>query len=193
MRTLIFDTETTGIVNYKCKENLDLQPSIVQFGALLVEDDKIYSKISLIINPEVPIPLSASNVHGITNEIAIKYGVPAIDLTHLFCDLLKCTDRVVAHNLEFDLFIMRVACWRDELQIDETFKSACTMKSSTEIINLPPTEKMIAAGFDKPKVPKSKRRINSFSESLSRVHTMRLRMLRQPTGCCANWKNAVLI
>ena len=65
----------------------------------------------------------------------------------------------VAHNLDFDALIMRIAMLRygsTRSDADERVgrPSACTMKLSVNILNLPPTERMLAVGLRVPKAPK---------------------------------------
>lgn len=67
---VVFDTETTGLnidpAKLKGKKPLD---KIVQVGAIQVKNGQIVaeSAISQLINPEMPIPEVATNVHGITD------------------------------------------------------------------------------------------------------------------------------
>ena len=47
----------------------------------------------------------------------------------------------------------------------------CTMEAAAPIVNLPPTERMLAAGFNKPKAPKLEEAIRFFfDESLDGAH-----------------------
>ena len=47
----------------------------------------------------------------------------------------------------------------------------CTMEAATPIVNLPPTERMVAAGITKPKPPKLEECIRHFfDESLEGAH-----------------------
>jgi DNA polymerase III subunit epsilon len=47
----------------------------------------------------------------------------------------------------------------------------CTMEASAPIVNLPPTERMVAAGFNKPKPPKLEECIKHFfKEDLKGAH-----------------------
>ena len=58
---VLFDLETTG---------LDIQNDrIVQFAFIRIHPDKTQEEWVDIVNPGMPIPVEASNVHGITDEI----------------------------------------------------------------------------------------------------------------------------
>jgi DNA polymerase-3 subunit epsilon len=61
---IFFDLETTGV-----DVNVD---KIVQIATLKVNVDGTIEKKSLLINPEMPIPKAATDVHGITDEMVEK-------------------------------------------------------------------------------------------------------------------------
>jgi DNA polymerase-3 subunit epsilon len=180
MRTLVFDTETTGLVDFKKLNEWKCQPHLVQLGALLVENGVIHSSLSLLVNPGVPVPVGASKVHGITSAITERYGVRPKVAVSMFNNFLKLADRIVGHNIDFDLVVMEVAYSRENLKSAHLDKAhlprVCTMNSSAKVIDLPPTEKMIAAqkkyGFPpKPKPPKLEEAVKFFfNEELEGAH-----------------------
>jgi len=173
MTILVYDTETTGFT----KPNLPLdhpdQPYIVQLAAQLCEDDgKPIAGFSLIIDNGVEIPERAAAVHGITTEKAKKLGVPPITALLLFSSLSSNADLAVAHNIRFDKTVMDTAFAR-QYDGEKTFDTPvfCTMEAATPIVNLPPTERMLAAGFNKPKAPKLEECIKHFfDEELEGAH-----------------------
>lgn len=163
---LIFDTETTGFYQDRFPADHPAQPHIVQLAAQLCEDDGDHvAGFSLIINPgsDVKIPDQASKIHGITDAVASRIGVePEIAVT-LFRHLYKRADVVVAHHIKFDKGVMEAAIARQYKMIMPLTKPLfCTMEASTKIVNLPPTERMLAAGFNKPKPPKLEECIKHF-------------------------------
>lgn len=140
---LVFDTETTGLWNYKLPKNHPSQPRCVQLGAILVDnDDKVKGEINLIIKPDGwTVPKEASDIHGITNEMAEKYGVPAIVAFAAFSNLVKAADTLVAHNFDYDDKIVQREfdlLGKSAALSAFTSKSAfCTMKASTDILKIP--------------------------------------------------------
>lgn len=158
---LFFDTETTGLPVYQASQEDHCQPHIVQLAALLTEDDGTErSSFSLIIRPPegVTIPDGAAAVHGITTDIANRCSVSIVTALSMLARLSGVADRpiLVAHNLKFDRWLIECGVLRNRLSLDifcaaETF---CTMEAATPVMNLPPTERMVAAGFTKPKPPK---------------------------------------
>lgn len=158
---LFFDTETTGLPVYQAPQDDDCQPHIVQLAALLTEDDGTErSSFSLIVRPpeRIAIPDGAAAVHGITTEIANRCGVSPVTALSMLDRMVGKGEKpmLVAHNLKFDRWLIECGVLHNSLSLDifcaaETY---CTMEAATPIVNLPPTERMIAAGFNKPKPPK---------------------------------------
>lgn len=158
---LAFDTETTGLPDWRSPSDADHQPHLVQLAALLLDDDLTeHSHISVIVKPDGwTISKEIEELTGITHELACRVGIPEKLATRMFAAMLYDTGAtVVAHNADFDLRIMRIACLRagyTKERLDERKpQSFCTMKAATPIMNLPPTAKMVSAGFTKPKPPK---------------------------------------
>lgn len=174
---LFFDTETTGFFKDWLPVDDSDQPHIVQLAAQLCEDDGTpVSSFSFIIDPGVnegvSIPDQASNVHGITNERAFKFGISPELALSAFGHLYQRCDLVCAHNIKFDKAVMETAIARHHKQVKSLAKPLfCTMEAASPIVNLPPTDKMIAAGFNKPKPPKLEECIQHFfNEDLAGAH-----------------------
>jgi len=176
---LFFDTETTGLPNFRAPMSDDSQPHLVQLACLLTEDDGTErASLSLIVNPGVPIPAGAAAVHGITDLIADRAGVSNATAVAMWGRLAKRADMLVAHNIRFDMAIMAAAHARHSpgglLVMDRAHAGRarfCTMDAAAPIVNLPPTEKMVAAGFSKPKPPKMEECIKHFfGEVLEGAH-----------------------
>lgn len=173
---LFFDTETTGFVQDRLPIDHPDQPYIVQLAAELTEDDgEPVAGFSFIIDPgigEVTIPVKASDVHGITDERAVALGVSAEFALGAFTHLYQRADLVVAHNIKFDRAVIETAISRHYRKIMPLRKTLfCTMEAATPIVNMPPTERMLAAGFNKPKPPKLEECIRHFfDESLEGAH-----------------------
>lgn len=141
MRTLIFDTETTGKADFKRPNDLKAQPYIVQLAALLVDDNEDRLELSLIVNPGVPIPAEVAKIHGIDSAVAERYGVKTIVAVAMFDQMLALADRIAGHNIDFDLIVMRAAFDRVKRNPARLRRDAlprvCTMKSATDLLKLP--------------------------------------------------------
>lgn len=142
MPTLFLDTETTGMYDFKSHFTAKNQPHICQIAALLDDEDRDeVASISLLINPSGwTFDPEAVSVHGITLEKAMECGVSLALACQIFNALLQKSDRLVAHNLKFDLQVMA----SQFAKVGQTFdtgsrKGYCTMLASTTICKLPST------------------------------------------------------
>lgn len=174
---LFFDTETTGLPQDRYPIDHPDQPHIVQLAAQLCADDgKALAGFALIVDPGIAsgvrIPARAAEVHGITDEIAAKLGVPLEFAINAFSHLYQRADLVCAHNIKFDVFVTETAIARHHKQIRKLQKPMfCTMEAASPIVNLPPTDRMKAAGFTKPKPPKLEEAYKHFlNEELKGAH-----------------------
>lgn len=148
MSTLIFDNETTGLPIFKESSSHPDQPHIVQIAAILEDDDgRVRAEMNCIIKPDGKWAMSpeALNAHGITVEMAEKFGIHEKGVYSLFWKLLSMADTIVAHNLSFDFFMLRIAARRNDMPEpkDLPIKKFCTLLESKNIICIPPTEQMV--------------------------------------------------
>jgi DNA polymerase-3 subunit epsilon len=106
---LFFDTETTGKADFKMPCDDPRQPRLVQLGAILTDDEgKEISSVNLIVRPkDFNIPDAAASIHGITTTLANEVGVPIVRVLHVFHQLASAASAFVAHNIDFDEFILR--------------------------------------------------------------------------------------
>jgi DNA polymerase III epsilon subunit-like protein len=141
MRLLIFDTETTGllpkqkdVVSYNLKDF----PYIVQLSYIYydtVENSIVSMKDHVIKMPYgVTIPEESIKFHGITNEISYCTGRP-IDL--VLDDFMTCfqnSDRVIAHNMEFDKTMLMVELLRQKEMNESFFKQSMITRSQKKFV-----------------------------------------------------------
>lgn len=159
---LFYDTETNGMVNWKVKDKPKLQPELVQLAAVLEDDSgRILGAMSVLI--EEANVKDSTQFHGITQEMVAAYGIPRIEALNMFGNFLSRAKRVIAHNISFDDIIMKSEIARNDYELREAHGAGaeafnwpelcCTKELSSPILNLPPTERMKKAGFNKPKPP----------------------------------------
>ena len=108
---LFIDTETTGLPLNDNLPYTDLKNwSYLVQVALIIEDDNygILAKRNIILKPDgYTIPESATKIHGISNEIAVKNGEDR-DKVISFLDLaLYKSDIIIGHNVSFDLNVIK--------------------------------------------------------------------------------------
>ncbi len=156
---LFYDTETTGLPDFKAPSESAHQPHIVQLAALLVDMDtrETIQSMDVICRPDGwTFPDEVAAVHGITTEHAAEVGIPEHLAVSMFMELWVGRARV-AHNESFDARIVRIALMRfqseDAADIWKSGPAECTARLATPICALPPTEKMKAAGRFHHKTP----------------------------------------
>ena len=139
-----FDTETQGLPDFNKRARDPSQPHIVQLAAILTEDDgQVLETFNSLVQPDGwTIPPEATAAHGITNERAAG-GLPEIRVAKVLLDMLKRSKMIVAHNVQFDKFIARIALRRHDIFTDtddawwKAFPQFCTMRAMTDVCRIP--------------------------------------------------------
>jgi DNA polymerase III epsilon subunit-like protein len=143
VKALIFDTETTGMVQFRKPPEDPSQPDLIQLGMLLVDtvDWKPRARNSLLVQlaEGVRIEPAAKEAHGISEEDCACYGVAPIVACSLFNQACLQADIIVAHNLSFDASIMKTALHRigNKPHRMDGRQLVCTKEASTDVLKLP--------------------------------------------------------
>ncbi len=139
---LFFDTETTGLPKSWKAPVTDLGnwPHIVQIAWAIF--DQAGEKVGFhdhLIKPEgFTIPESATAIHGISTERALKEGLPMAEVLKEFSAAVGDATRLVAHNFDFDEKMVRVELLRQGMpEVFGKIPKICTMKSSTAYCKIP--------------------------------------------------------
>jgi DNA polymerase III epsilon subunit-like protein len=131
MRTLVFDTETTGLPKSQIinPTTLHLWPHIVQFSYIIfdTETNKIVKiKDSIIKIPDgFTITKENANIHGITTEISMSRGVSLQPVLEEYFADLHTVDHIVGHNISFDINMIKSELQRliiNSFSVDEVTK-----------------------------------------------------------------------
>jgi DNA polymerase III epsilon subunit-like protein len=159
MQIIFLDTETTGLLPKGLElksENLHLFPYVVQFSYIIY--DTSTNQIIKMVDHIIKLPLNViiseenSNIHKITNEISQTKGIEIRLSINEFMEDLKNIDLIVAHNLEFDINMLKIEFYREatisDNIVDKTQylnfldpfvhsnKLYCTMKNSINLCNI---------------------------------------------------------
>ena len=148
---LFIDTETSGLPDtrnlrwgeypdYKDLEKYD-NARIVQFSILITDTKFKYEDVKDYIIKRENFEITNSSFHGITNEISDTTGVDFNTIAaDIFYEMLKKTTHIVAHNVGFDVGVIKAELHRRKLQyiIDELDKKTllCTMKHMKPILKI---------------------------------------------------------
>lgn len=154
---MLFDTETTGIYNFKAKPEDQSQPNLVQIAWGLDNEEDAVEWSEFIIYPDGwEIPSSATAIHGITTKMAREHGAPLEEVLTIFTEAFNKATTIIAHNLNFDYNVMRSVYLRKGIAFPsiEGKGRYCTMLASMNILKLP---SQWGSGYKWPKLDESYR------------------------------------
>lgn len=134
---LVFDTETTGMLVKGAKPDNVNQPHIVQLGMILYSQvGQVLAEHNILVKCPIPIPPDATKIHGITDDMVQKYGVPLTTAINLFHHYAGIAELLVAHNLAYDFGVIQAA--QERTKLFQPFTAAhCTMLANVERCALP--------------------------------------------------------
>ncbi len=134
MNKIIFDTETTGVPsNWQADDDdISVWPRIVEIAWIVIdENDEELNCERFIVKPDnFVIPREASNIHGITTEIAYSDGTELEIVLNKLKEDLENANLLIAHNIDFDYPIINCEFKRLNLQTNlSELSKFCTMKT----------------------------------------------------------------
>lgn len=187
MKIMFFDTETTGLPQWKQPSDHPSQPHLCQFTAILVDGapEREIDYADLLVKPDGwTIEPDALARHGIALERLMADGLPERDAVDTFLRMRAKADLVCAFGIDFDMRIMRIAMLRHGMTKREADDLAaattthCVMRQVTPLCKIPPTDKMMAVGRKTYKTPTLGEAIKAlFGETLEDAHDARADVL----------------
>ena len=151
MRTLVFDSETTGLSKTQIisPSTIHLWPHVVQFSYIVFDTETneiVKIKDSIIKVPDgFTITEENAKIHGITTEISLAKGVDLLPVLEEFFADFDTADHIVGHNVSFDINMIKAELQRlimnssdkkleDYLTtINTSTKFYCTMQETIEL------------------------------------------------------------
>ena len=167
---LFYDTETTGFIGKNCliKNETDKypvvqtsigMPHIVSIACILTDDNlnEVMSFNALLKPDNYTIPIEATNVHGITTEYALKYGIERASVLSMFSKIMMRADECIAHNIAFDMAVIQGELKRfvssgSTIEYFLKKKHYCTMENSRDICKLKHAKGAYRNGYKNPKL-----------------------------------------
>jgi len=129
---IFYDTETTGLTLPKCS-NLEFQPRIIEIAMIQTDDEfNIIRQFESFVNPEIPIPAIITKITGI-EEGDVKDAPTFSEIFPDVKEFFESDDVVIAHNLRFDLNMLKNDCLRIGKEIKLPSQKICTVSSSMHI------------------------------------------------------------
>jgi DNA polymerase III epsilon subunit-like protein len=139
MKAVIFDTETTGLIDNRTV-HLDKQPHMIEFFGQLVnlangETEKEYSTL---IKPPIPLPLNVKNGKGIADMTGISEemleGQPSFkEVAEPIHEILSSAPCIIAHNLRFDMDMVEVELERLKRTIAWPKRQICSIEQTVHL------------------------------------------------------------
>jgi len=145
---LFFDTETTGLPNFKKPYDDPTQPKMLQLGAILAthDGDIIDSFASLVKIGDHYMHPMAQAAHGISRDKANSEGIDPAEAFSRFYDMAMSAEVLACHNFNFDIKLIHITGHQVkdtlddfDLMLDEIsdLPYYCTMQSTIKFCNLP--------------------------------------------------------
>jgi len=128
-RTLVFDTETTGLIeNTLIREQH--QPRVIEFfGHIVDADGEVLEELEFFCNPGIPIQPIITRITGINND-TVKDAGPFSDHADGVIKLIESADSILAHNLSFDWYITNFEFERCERKAEWPLIRICTVEET---------------------------------------------------------------
>lgn len=157
----VFDVETSGLPprpsNYKRYPDPKTEyhryddARMVELAYVMYTYDEttqtkeLVRSMSCIVDPNSEFTIQNTIIHGITHDTASTHGFPVKNILCEFMDVVARSDKLVAHNLEFDLNIVLAECYRASVDPSPmlTIVKRCTMKSAMTIMGLQRFPKLV--------------------------------------------------
>jgi len=152
-RFAVYDTETTGLPDWKSPSDAPQQPHLTDLCCILFsQEGEVIESMEALVKPDGwVIPEDVAELTGLTTDFLTINGIPEIEALAMFGQVHKKADVRVAHNISFDDRIMRIGIKRyfGDSPADRFKDKAvyCTANSTKNIVKCPPTEKMLASRF----------------------------------------------
>lgn len=141
MPYVIFDTETTGLPDWKLPADHPDQPRLASAAFLLADDDfNVTEEFYSLVKPDGwQMSEEAMRVTGITMEKLNDEGRPVRELLDFYAAAIDAGRISCAHNHQFDGKMMRGELRRAGMNDKfEQTPTICTMRSMTNICKIPP-------------------------------------------------------
>jgi len=143
MRDLTFDTETSSFYDKSKPLRREHQTvQLMELAAILSDGDTILNSFHMYVRPadldSLKVDPKAFAAHGIDRPRLERYGIAPRAAAAMFNNMARTADRIIAHNLEFDLSIMEITYDECGIRMDviNALKQVCTVQSSKSVVKI---------------------------------------------------------
>ena len=133
MLALIFDTETTGLVANSLQGEKH-QPRVIEFFAQMVDEEsgQAVEELEFFCDPRIPLTEEITRITGIKPEDLV--GAPRwAEMAGQVSDLIGRADKVVAHNLSYDQFVVEAEMARAGQPVVWPARRVCTVEGTEHL------------------------------------------------------------
>lgn len=131
---IVYDTETSGLP-LPDGAPLESQPRIIEFAAIKTDDDfNELDRTTFLINPRMQISDIITKITGLTNRDLDDQQTFSYFYNQLCGFFLGC-DTIIAHNLSFDLSLLKFELSRigQQFAFPYPYKQVCTVEKTMHI------------------------------------------------------------
>jgi len=133
MKTLVFDTETTGLIKNRTTP-AGRQPEIIEFYGTLVDlaTGEVDQELDLLIKPERPITDEITRITGIDDSMVAE-APPFKEVADQIRAIISSADAVIAHNLSFDMDMVEHEFTRLDQTVPWPVERVCTVEQTVHL------------------------------------------------------------
>lgn len=155
MKTVIIDTETTGLVVEGAP--LTEQPRVIEFAALALTDRAAPLEFSQLYKPVVPLPEEIQKITGLSDDMLSTAPSWSLKEALRIEEFLAGADWIVAHNAPFDVTMLGFEFQRVGRQwLDR--KTLCTAAAAKEQFGVRPRLAQLYKNLTKDEAPRKAHR-----------------------------------
>lgn len=128
-RTLIFDTETTGLIDNSVLP-IKHQPQIIEFfGHIIDPEGNVIEELEFFCDPGKKLEPIITRITGIKSEDLVGHP-PFSEFAPAVCALIGRSDSVVAHNLSYDWALVNMEMERCGMKAEWPLTRICTVEET---------------------------------------------------------------
>ena len=144
MKYGVFDTETSGLPNYRAPADDPSQPRLAHFYMILTDENlEPVDSIDMFVRPDGwAMDPGATAINGLTTDHLMEVGVPVKDVLDRYAGLIDEGYEFFAYGAQFDAKIMRGEMRR--IGMDDRFtqtRNTCLMRACQGIVIRPDGKK----------------------------------------------------
>lgn len=133
MRVLIFDTETTGLIENRTVK-IDKLPEVIEFYGCVVdlETGEIERELDTLVSPKGPITDEITKITTIDAE-TVKGAPDFASVAPKIKELIQGSNIIIAHNLSFDIEMVDIEFDRLGDRIEWPGEKICTVEQTVHL------------------------------------------------------------